>query len=257
MKKIYGLAALMLCILIVLSGCGKSEKKTDESKNKSITTSESYIDKLKIDKKNLTYTKVIPEYTFDVSNVTELSKHATHVFIGRVDSIDGCSTTVGSGEFSPVPEEYGKISVIKSIKGEIKNESIKYARPGGVISVAEYEKYAPEEAVKEEAVKNEEENRKASGKENFDKNRSFYEMRHDGDIKIEIGKIYLFFAMYNKETGYYFIFGDQYGSRKISGMSGDDKKAFIKYLDKDELKLRDNDTGKNESLKNFIEKYFS
>lgn len=252
MKKIYGLAALMLCIPIVLSGCGKSEKKTDESKNKSITTSESYIDKLKIDKKNLTYTKVIPEYTFDVSNVTELSKHATHVFIGRVDSIDGCSTTVGSGEFSPVPEEYGKISVIKSIKGEIKNKSIKYARPGGVISVAEYEKYAPEEA-----VKNEEENRKASGKENFDKNRSFYEMRHDGDIKIEIGKIYLFFAMYNKETGYYFISGDQYGSREISGMSGDDKKAFIKSLDKDELKLRDNDTGKNESLKNFIEKYFS
>ena len=40
-------------------------------------------------------------------------------------------------------------------------------------------------------------------------------------------------------------------------MSGDDKKAFIKSLDKDELKLRDNDTGKNESLKNFIEKYFS
>ena len=169
-----------------------------------------------------------------------------------MDSIDGCSTTVGSGEFSPVPEEYGKISVIKSIKGEIKNKSIKYARPGGVISVAEYEKYAPEEA-----AKNEEENRKASGKENFDKNRSFYEMRHDGDIKIEIGKIYLFFAMFNRETGYYFIFGDQYGSRKISGMSGDDKKAFIKSLDKDELKLRDNDTGKNESLKNFIEKYFS
>ena len=82
-------------------------------------------------------------------------------------------------------------------------------------------------------------------------------MRHDGDIKIEIGKTYLFFAMYNKETGYYFISGDQYGSREISGMSGDDKKAFIKSLDKDELKLRDNDTGKNESLKNFIEKYFS
>lgn len=252
MKKIYGLAVLMLCILIVLSGCGKSEKNTEKSKNKSITASESYIDKLKIDKKNLTHTKVIPEYTFDVSNVTELSEHATHVFIGRVDSIDGCSTTVGSGEFSPVPEEYGKISVIKSIKGEIKTKSIKYARPGGVISVAEYEKYAPEET-----VKNEEENRKASGKENLDKNISFYEMRHDGDIKIEIGKTYLFFAMYNKETGYYFIFGDQYGSREISGMSGDDKKAFIKSLDKDELKLKDNDTGKHESLKNFIEKYFS
>ena len=252
MKKIYGLTALMLCILIVLSGCGKSEKKTEESKNKSMTTSESYIDKLKIDKKNLTHTNVIPEYVFDISNLKELEKYATHIFIGKVDSIDGCSTTAGSGEFSPVPEEYGKINVIKSIKGKFDSDRVKFARPGGVISVAEYEKYAPEELVENEDAK-----RTASGKGNIDKNTNFYEMRHDGDIKIEAGKTYLFFAMYNKKTKCYFIIGDKFGSREIDGKSIEDKDAFQKSFDRDELRIKDNDKGNYESLKKFLEKFCS
>ncbi|MBF1174550.1 MAG: hypothetical protein HXL99_04075, partial [[Eubacterium] sulci] len=64
---------------------------------------------------------------------------------------------------------------------------------------------------------------------------------------------------YNEETGYYNILGAQYGSREISSGEANDgnDKISMNALDKDELKLKNNDSGKYESLKEFIDKYFS
>ena len=144
--------------------------------------------------------------------------------------------------------------VLRSIKGSVDSDSINFYRAGGVISIAEYEKDAPAEM-----VANEEKHRKASGNENIDKNANFYEWKEDGDIDIEAGKTYIFFAMYNEETGYYNILGAQYGSREISSGEANDgnDKISMNALDKDELKLKNNDSGKYESLKEFIDKYFS
>ena len=252
MKRIYSMVLLILCLLIVLSGCGKKDAKvTDNQENNS---SVSYRDKLSIGEKNLKHVKIDADNAIDISDVPALRDFVTHVFIAKVESIDGCSTTVGNGRFSPIPAEYGKMRVLRSIKGSIDSDSINFYRAGGVISIAEYEKDAPAEM-----VANEEKHRKASGNENIDKNANFYEWKEDGDIDIEAGKTYIFFAMYNEETGYYNILGAQYGSREISSGEANDKddKISMNALDKDELKLKNNDSGKYESLKEFIDKYFS
>ena len=252
MKRIYSMVLLLLCLLIVLSGCGKKDAKvTDNQENNS---SVSYRDKLSIGEKNLKHVKIDADNAIDISDVPALRDFVTHVFIAKVESIDGCSTTVGNGRFSPIPAEYGKMRVLRSIKGSIDSDSINFYRAGGVISIAEYEKDAPAEM-----VANEEKHRKASGNENIDKNANFYEWKEEGDIDIEAGKTYIFFAMYNEETGYYNILGAQYGSREISSGEANDKddKISMNALDKDELKLKNNDSGKYESLKEFIDKYFS
>lgn len=252
MKRIYSMVLLILCLLIVLSGCGKKDAKvTDNQENNS---SVSYRDKLSIGEKNLKHVKIDADNAIDISDVPALRDFVTHIFIAKVESIDGCSTTVGNGRFSPIPAEYGKMRVLRSIKGSIDSDSINFYRAGGVISIAEYEKDAPAEM-----VANEEKHRKASGNENIDKNANFYEWKEEGDIDIEAGKTYIFFAMYNEETGYYNILGAQYGSREISSGEANDKddKISMNALDKDELKLKNNDSGKYESLKEFIDKYFS
>ena len=252
MKRIYSMVLLILCLLIVLSGCGKKDAKvTDNQENNS---SVSYRDKLSIGEKNLKHVKIDADNAIDISDVPALRDFVTHIFIAKVESIDGCSTTVGNGRFSPIPAEYGKMRVLRSIKGSIDSDSINFYRAGGVISIAEYEKDAPAEM-----VANEEKHRKASGNENIDKNANFYEWKEEGDIDIEAGKTYIFFAMYNEETGYYNILGAQYGSREISSGEANDKddKISMNALDKNELKLKNNDSGKYESLKEFIDKYFS
>ena len=251
MKRIYSIVLLLLCLLIVLSGCGKKDAKVTniQGNNSSI----SYRDKLSIGEKNLNHVTIDSDNVIDISDVPALRDFVSNVFIAKVESIDGCSTTIGNGRFSPIPAEYGKMRVLRNIKGSVDGESISYYRAGGIISIAEYEKDAPAEM-----VANEEKHRKASGNENIDKNANFYEWKEDGDIDIEVGKTYIFFAMYNEETGYYNILGAQYGSREISSEANDGNgKISMNALDKDELKLKNNDSGKYESLKEFIDKYFS
>ena len=252
MKRIYSIVLLLLCLLIVLSGCGKKDAKVTniQGNNSSI----SYRDKLSIGEKNLNHVTIDSDNVIDISDVPALRDFVSNVFIAKVESIDGCSTTIGNGRFSPIPAEYGKMRVLRNIKGSVDGESISYNRAGGIISIAEYEKDAPAEM-----VANEEKHRKASGNENIDKNANFYEWKEDGDIDIEVGKTYIFFAMYNEETGYYNILGAQYGSREISSGEANDgnDKISMNALDKDELKLKNNDSGKYESLKEFIDKYFS
>ena len=251
MKRIYSMVLLLLCLLIVLSGCGKKDAKVTniQGNNSSI----SYRDKLSIGEKNLNHVTIDSDNVIDISDVPALRDFVSHVFIAKVESIDGCSTTIGNGRFSPIPAEYGKMRVLRNIKGSVDGDSISYYRAGGVISIAEYEKDAPVEM-----IANEEKHRKESGNENIDKNANFYEWKEDGDIDIEVGKTYIFFAMYNEETGYYNILGAQYGSREISSEANDgNDKISMNALDKDELKLKNNDSGKYESLKKFIDKYFS
>ena len=251
MKRIYSIVLLLLCLLIVLSGCGKKDAKVTniQGNNSSI----SYRDKLSIGEKNLNHVTIDSDNVIDISDVPALRDFVSNVFIAKVESIDGCSTTIGNGRFSPIPAEYGKMRVLRNIKGSVDGESISYYRAGGIISIAEYEKDAPAEM-----VANEEKHRKASGNENIDKNANFYEWKEDGDIDIEVGKTYIFFAMYNEETGYYNILGAQYGSRERSSEANDGNgKISMNALDKDELKLKNNDSGKYESLKEFIDKYFS
>lgn len=251
MKRIYSMVLLLLCLLIVLSGCGKKDAKLTNNQESNVNVS--YRDKLSISEKNLKHVKIDADNAIDISDVPALRDFVSNVFIAKVESIDGCSTTIGNGRFSPIPAEYGKMRVLRNIKGSVDGDSISYYRAGGIISIAEYEKDAPVEM-----IANEEKHRKESGNENIDKNVNFYEWKEDGDIDIEVGKTYIFFAMYNEETGYYNILGAQYGSREISSEANEGNvKISMNALDKDELKLKNNDSGKYESLKEFIDKYFS
>lgn len=83
------------------------------------------------------------ETAIDISDVVKLRDFHTNVFVGTVDSIDGCSTTISTGEFVPMPQTYGKITILENLKGQIANNSITFAIGGGILSVADYEKDAP------------------------------------------------------------------------------------------------------------------
>ena len=76
----------------------------------------SYRDKLSIGEKNLNHVTIDSDNVIDISDVPALRDFVSHVFIAKVESIDGCSTTIGNGRFSPIPAEYGKMRVLKRHK---------------------------------------------------------------------------------------------------------------------------------------------
>lgn len=253
MKGIYKAILLLLCLIVLVSGCGKektgSANAGDSQAAPAHEIGPNYRDSLSLNDENLFSVINDSDRIIDISDVNQLRDAVTNVFIARVDSIDGCSTTVSSGRFCPVPDEYGKLTVLQSLKGEISNSTVNFAKPGGIMSIAEYEKYAPAEL-----IENHDKHRREAGLENIDKSSTYQRFFEEGDIELEVGKTYLFFANHIPETGYYLIDGVQYGAREVIYSEGSEFVNSI--LESDELQLMNSDTEEAESLRSFVDTYF-
>ena len=151
-----------------------------------------------------------------------------------MESIDGCSTTAAENAFNPIPYEYGKISVLKNLKGQTNSNTINFAR---------------------EMIENDDKHRKEAGQEKIDKASTYVELRYENDIILETGKTYLFFMNYVSSTNTYIVNGVQYGTREIYQPSS--KSSLFRELPNEStLQVKNNDTGEFESLDEFIDLYF-
>ena len=253
-KKIFGFYTVCMCIILMISVTA-----CQNNKNKPVTpdtgkTDISYHDyrvSIETSEKNLMTVSSVSERIIRIESVPELRDFVSNVFIATIDNIDGCSTTVPEGHYTFMPYEYGQLTVLANIKGDTEGNTIKFGRAGGVISISDYEKGAPPEL-----IQNDDKHRREAGMENIDKEKNFYKFfTEEGDIELEAGKTYLFFALRNPETGFYIINGAQYGSREIyqpeSGST-----VFRSMPAESSLRLKNNETGEYESLETFIKEYF-
>jgi len=245
---ISGIITILGISIIGYFGMNKNYKNDNKKEEEESFNYYSYIDEINLD--NVINASVLSDRIIDISDVEALKNFHTNVFIGTVDSMEGCSTIVSSGRFSSMPNTYGKIKVLKNLKGEINQDVITYSRPGGVISIAEYEKNAPKEL-----VENRKFHREQAGQKNLDLKNTYVKYIEENDIEIETGKTYLFFATFVPETSIYQIDGAQYGTREILDLNTN-KTVFRKLPDESTLQVKNNETGKYESLNEFINKYF-
>ena len=105
MKGIYKAILLLLCLIVLVSGCGKektgSANAGDSQAAPAHEIGPNYRDSLSLNDENLFSVINDSDRIIDISDVNQLRDAVTNVFIARVDSIDGCSTTVSSGRFCP------------------------------------------------------------------------------------------------------------------------------------------------------------
>ena len=78
MKRIYSMVLLLLCLLIVLSGCGKKDAKLNNNQESNVNVS--YRDKLSIGGKNLKHVRIDSDNVIDISDVPALRDFVSHVF---------------------------------------------------------------------------------------------------------------------------------------------------------------------------------
>lgn len=245
---------ILLCSLAFVACADKHENASNETVGNHQQTTEgeeikyaNYLDD--IDISDIEIVSMQAEYVIDISNIEELINAYDHVFIGTVDSIDGCSTTIGTNSFNFIPKTYGTLSVLDDLKGNMNQDKIQFARTGGIISIADYEKNAPKEM-----LVNDEKHRLDANQESLDKESTYHKYLLDGDIDLEAGKTYLFFGTFY-ESGVFSIYGAQYGAREVR-QKDTNITTFRSLPEVNSLEIKNNDTGEYETLDSIIDQYF-
>ena len=239
MKKLNTI--IMVFIAVMLTAC--SNQTVKNVKEETLFQYTSYLENMNLE--HIQNAETFAETAIDISDVAKLRDFHTNVFVGTIASIDGCSTTVATGEFVSMPQTYGKISVLENLKGNMPSDTITFARGGGIISVADYEKNAPDELIA---------NHEKHRNQEIDKEHTYYHFFYNDDITIEAGKTYVFFGSF-EQTGVFQIDGMKYGSREVVEPSTN-QSAFRTMPQESVLQLKNNATGEYESFEAFKNLYF-
>lgn len=203
--------------------------------NKELSFNNDKFSDIVIDKEN----KVInvltsPDMLYNLSEPSVIEGLSDYIALVRIDTIDGVSNINKKTNEFVNTYTYGKLTILKMIKGNIDKENVSYTRSGGEISYNDWIKgqLSPEKLQK--MVEN-------SG---IDTNNLKINDKYEGDISIETNKVYLAYMHYEpsfNEDNEYVIHGFQYGLREIKT----DKNSNIK--------VKNNDTGKWENLSSIID----
>ncbi len=177
-----------------------------------------------------------PEYLLEESDA---------IVLASIISVDGASAKYNS----VVGMTYGKLLVSETIKGQVKEgEILEYLKPGGLITVSDWESYQdPEANAKREYLRQ-------VNKVNIDKDNTYISLGLPDDIEIEAGKTYLAYLNYSDTYKKYEIIGLGTGLREVNI----DKTNIVTYsqnIDNNALKIKNNKTGEYESLNQYIEQY--
>ncbi len=186
--------------------------------------------------------------SMDVMLPESLYEDAKYVAIVKIESIDGADTYNHVLDMYVLPYTYGKMKILKVIKGDIKEGSIvNFNRLGGRVTLEQwynsmskseqevFDKYNPTTVFKIPYEK--------------------VDYRFESDISVKSGKIYLvYFSEYSvrldEETEYgirYF----EYGLREVKNQ----KITDYSNIDLDKIEVLDNHSGKYERVSEVIEKY--
>ena len=235
MKKtlLYGL----LCFTLCMSGCASQQ----DDKHPSYAVSTYISEDMEILNETgqssiLLENPYTPEYMKTI---------ASDVAVVTVISLDKADMNFSSFTAST----YGTLLVHNVIMGDLKEASIiDYVRPGGVVSVAEYEKHDFPEAIEKREYLRQQEGI------TIDKQHAYYDVRVDDDICIEAGKTYLAYLFYHEKGDRYEIIGLEDGLREIDIKA--QKRVRYTNFDMTTLNIKNNKTGSFESLKTYLDTYF-
>ena len=202
-----------------------------------------------------TYTYITDEMLNNSMNSTKMTlqmheytpkymkENSDVIAIVSIISKDGASM-----EYSTFGMTYGKMLVNYVIYGEINTKVVlDYLKPGGIISVKDYDEHDNKAAVEKRDYLNEK-----AGKV-IDKENTYFNIKLEDDIEIEEGKTYLAYLHYIEKYDKYEIIGLGNGLREVNI----EKQERIKEqeININELKIKNNRTQEWESLKDYIDNY--
>lgn len=171
----------------------------------------------------------------DYSNMSELKSSANYIALVKIDKVIGADNYSTINKMYVFPYTYGKMTIIKSYKGNIEeNKEVTFYKLGGTIELKKYY-----------------ESLNVTQKEKFDANyiknktQDFkvkkVQMNLGKEVNVEENKTYLVFmneeTSYHKEKDSYAIVGLEYGIREV------------KSINNDNLLAKNNVTGEYETLR--------
>lgn len=227
---------LTVAVVLLISGCSSTQK---DVVTKSYDVSSYVNETMKENTEVGSFVACLAnEYT--PSYMKEL---ATDVAIVKV--IDLASADMEF--FSFVPSTYGTLLVNTTILGNIKEgDQVAYVKPGGIVSVTQYEANDnPESIEKRDRLREE------AGL-SIDKDHSYYDIAMENDIPLEAGKTYLAYFTYHEDSGKYEIIGLERGLREVN-IPIASKSVSLEKLDLAKLEIKNNQTGALESLQEYID----
>lgn len=234
--RLYGLrVVILLSTCFLLSACTSTTKKPEKNVSVAGQTGTAkftdYVDQIDLSK--TVQMPVIVDYVLDISDMAQLRDSSSHVLIARVDSVDRCSMKEEGG----MPYTLGKLTVLHSLKGGKIDREITFAKAGGFISRAEYEKGGSTGKILQDAPDAE-----------------WVEVKLDNDIRLRAGKTYLFFGSF-EGSGSFSIMGVKYGSREIVDQNKQSLSAD-QLPDLSTLMVRGADDGHLTPLPEIMKQYF-
>lgn len=174
-----------------------------------------------------------PEYMLEVSDA---------VAVISVISVDGSDTKLDQA----VGNTYGKMVIKNTLYGDLKEGTVvNYLKSGGIMTLEEYNKYQiPTMKEKHERLWKE---------SNTDPSKVYISKHFMNDPDIEAGKTYLCYMKYIDSLDKYEIIGLGNGFREINMPKS--RSVSSKSINVSEYKILNNDTGKFESLSDYINQY--
>ncbi len=252
LKYIFGVAAIITTILLIVitsiipkvkqnssSSIPDIDGKNENGDNKEYKIYSYITDKMKSDAKEskpvaMFRHEYTPEYMLELSDMVALV---------TIITIDGASTEYNN----MFGMTYGSLLIEDIIAGDnIDKDVIEYIKPGGILTMSNWEKTQPQAA-------NDKRNhlREQSGTE-IDKDNTYINIKLGNDIELEIGKTYLAYLNYNETFDKYEMVGLGNGLREVNieQQINSVKKRNIK--NNSDLNIKNNTTGEWESLNKYV-----
>lgn len=227
-RKIKFILLFSLCCIFIFTGC--SSKKYNNDVN-SITKDNTYV------------IKQTADMLLDISDSNEMYKESSYVAIVKIDSITGSDNYSDLNKEYVLPYTYGKMTIVKSLKGNLKeNSTVNFYRSGGILEVKKY--YSGLSPVQKAKFDSDATKIKELGEAKYIK------VEYEEDIDITSGKNYLVYlksdSYYSGSTNSYAIFGMQGGLREVQDSSNLNSKNSA------EIKILNNFTNKWETLDKIV-----
>lgn len=168
-------------------------------------------------------------------------KDTDAVALVTIVSKDGASM-----KYSNYGMTYGTMIVDNILYGSLvkSDELIEYLKPGGYVSVADYDAQDIPAAVEKRDYL-----RKQAGIE-IDKENTYYNLQIEDDVELEVGKTYLAYLHYSENINKYEIIGLRTGLREVNVSQKTRVKAQEYNIN--DLKIKNNKTGEWESLNEYV-----
>lgn len=239
---------MSILLIMLLSGCMTQEKNQEALTEVPTLETSSYLsDERKENAIKLTFQASFVKGFDDMKLQVE---NCSDIVLAAVVSLDGADTIYPDGSKSIHGYTYGDFVVYDVLKGNLSmGEVVQYARNGGVITQAQYDKLRPASSL---------EKAKALREQNgFDEDLSelFIDTLIEGDVPIEAGKTYLMILQYDEANDLYRVIDYMYGLREVSLPQRETIPLELSEADLSGLQILNNVTGEFESYDEYLETY--